>query len=66
MSSISQIGTQIMDVKVKVPLSDETICQNGGTYIHVVEVICHRNGTCEGVNSNYCMYPDGFNGTQCK
>ena len=65
-STVSQIGAQIMDIKVKVPLSDEIICQNGGSYIHDVEVICHKNGTCAGVNRNYCTCPDGSNGIQCK
>ena len=55
-----------MDIKVKVPLSNETICLNGGTYIHDVEVIFHKNGTYEAENSNYYMCSDGFNVTQCK
>ena len=66
MLTLSQIGTQIMVIKVKLPLSNEAICQNGGTYIHNIEVIFHKNGTYEAENSNYCMCLDGFNGTQCK
>ena len=65
LSTISQIGTQ-MDIKVKVPLTDEIICQNGSSYIHDVAVICHKNGTCEGLNRNYCTCPGSFNGMQCK
>ena len=55
-----------MDIKVKVRLADENICQNGGSYVHDVEVICHNDGTCEGVNRNYCTCLGGFNGIQCK
>ena len=64
--SKTQIGATDVNIKLGIPLSDEIICGNGGSYTRNIAVKCQSNQTCERINSHTYICPDGFSGSRCK